>query len=101
MSSSPNSSSSSEPPITPASLTVLHDVMCSVDVVLGTTSMTVRDCLHLRSQSIVRLIQPAGADMTVSVNGVSIAHGEVVIVEDSTALRVTDILAPPSSEVHE
>ena len=101
MSSSPNSSSSSEAPLTPATLAALHDVKCSVDVILGTSSMSVRECLHLRSQAVVRLIQSAGADMQVSVNGVAIAHGEIVIVEDSTALRVTAIIAPPSSEVQE
>jgi flagellar motor switch/type III secretory pathway protein FliN len=36
--------------------------------------------------------------MTVFVNGIGLAAGEVVIIDDSTAIRITDILAPPSSE---
>jgi flagellar motor switch protein FliN/FliY len=71
-------------------------VVCHVDVVLGTSTISVRECLRLRKQSIVRLVQSAGADMQVIVNGVALANGEVVIVDDSTAIRVTDILAPPS-----
>ena len=39
--------------------------------------------------------------MQVVVNGVVVAHGEVVIVDDSTAIRVTEIVAPPSSEAGE
>jgi flagellar motor switch/type III secretory pathway protein FliN len=34
----------------------------------------------------------------VQVNGVTIAKGEVVIVEDSTAIRVTEIPQPSSTE---
>ena len=34
----------------------------------------------------------------VAVNGVLVAVGEVVIIDDSTAVRVTEILPPPSSE---
>jgi flagellar motor switch protein FliN/FliY len=109
MSSSPNSSSSSEPPrhpaqpdprqdVAPGALVPLHDVVCRIDVVLGTASMSVRECLRLRPQNVIRLAQSAGADMQVIVNGIPVAHGEVVIVEDSTAIRVTDVLAPPSAE---
>lgn len=97
MSSFPNSSSSSEAP-TPEGLAPLFDVVCSVDVVLGTASMSVRDCLNLKRHSIIRLNQSAGGDMQVVVNGISIANGEVVIIDNSTAVRVTDILPPPSSE---
>ena len=97
MSSSPNSSSSSEAPA-PDGLAPLFDVICSVDVVLGTASMSVRDCLNMRRHSIIRLNQSAGGEMQVVVNGIAIASGEVVIIDNSTAVRVTDILPPPSSE---
>lgn len=61
--------------------------------------MSVRDCLRLQKHSIIELLQSAGGDMLVSVNGINVAHGEVMIVEDSTAIRITDILPPPSSEI--
>jgi flagellar motor switch protein FliN/FliY len=76
----------------------LHDVICDVHVVLGTGHMSVRECLDLRRLSVMRLVQTAGADLQVVVNGVLVAHGEVVIVDDSTAIRITEIAAPPSSE---
>lgn len=100
MSSSPNSSSSSDAP-SAEGLAALYDVVCSVDVVLGTASMSVRECLNLKRHSLIRLNQSAGGDMQVVVNGVAIANGEVVIIDNSTALRLTDILPPPSSEVGE
>jgi flagellar motor switch protein FliN/FliY len=70
-----------------------------VDVVLGSASMSVRDCLRLQPDTIVRLSQSAGEDLIVQINGVSVARAEVMIVEDSTAVRVTDIVPPPSSEI--
>ena len=97
MSSSPNSLSSTE--IGHDSLAPLHDVTCHVDVVLGSAAMSVRDCLRLQRDSIIRLTQAAGSDLRVVVNGIAVAFGEVVIIENSTAVRVTDILSPPSHEV--
>ena len=97
MSSLPNSSSSSEPG--PPELRPFHDVICDIDIVLGTGAMSVRECLHLKRHSVIRLSQAAGADLQVLVNGVPVAQGEVVIVEDSTAIRVTEILPPSSGEV--
>jgi flagellar motor switch protein FliN/FliY len=95
MSSFPSSSSSSDAadPLAP-----LHDVACRVDVVLGTASMSVRQCLSLNRESVIRLTQSAGNDLQVVVNGVPVALGEVVIIDNSTAVRITDILAPPSNE---
>jgi flagellar motor switch protein FliN/FliY len=97
MSSSQNSSFSSDA-ITPALVAALNDVVCQVDVVLGSSTLSVRECLRLRRNSIIRLAETAGEDMHVVVNGIAIAAGEVVIIDDSTAIRLTDILPPPSSE---
>jgi flagellar motor switch protein FliN/FliY len=98
MSSSPNSSSSSDQAVG-AALVPLHDVVCTVDVILGGASMSVRDCLRLQPDSVVLLSQSAGADLQVVVNGITLARGEVMVVEDSTAVRITDITPPPSSEL--
>ena len=46
----------------------------------------------------IPLEQPAGSDLHVRINGVLIAHGEVAIVDDSTNVRLTSILPPPSAE---
>lgn len=98
MSSSQNSSSSSDRPIGPP-LTPLHDVVCTVDVILGSASMSVRECLQLQPDAIVKLTQSAGDEMQVLINGIIVARAEVMIVEDSTAVRLTEILPPPSSEI--
>ena len=100
MSSSPNSSSC-DAGLTPDVLAPLNDVVCQVDVMLGAAAMSVRDCLALRKDAIIRLTKAAGGDLEVVINGVVVAFGEVAIVDESTAVRVTDLIAPPSSEVAE
>lgn len=96
MFSSPSSSSSSETSVA-VDLGRLRDVVCRVEVVLGTGTISVRSCLALKTGSVIALQQVAGSDLTVMVNSVPVGLGEVVIVDDSTALRLTEILPPPSA----
>ncbi|HUU33053.1 MAG TPA: FliM/FliN family flagellar motor switch protein [Vicinamibacterales bacterium] len=70
------------------------DVTCGVDFVIGTGTLTVRECLRLGRHSVVRLGQAAGGDFDVLVHGVSVANGEVAIIDDTAALRVTRITRP-------
>jgi flagellar motor switch protein FliN/FliY len=99
MSSFPTSSSSSEAAPLSASLGPMLDVQCTVDFVIGTGVLKVRDCLRLDRNSVVRLTQSAGSDLEIRVHGIPIAHGEVVIVDDDTALRVSRISAPTGVEL--
>ncbi len=108
MSSSPSSSSSSEPAgvarLGPPAAEDGHpfaqmlDVKCPVDVVLGTARITVRDCLVLAPRSIVRLQETAGTDARVLVSNVPLAGAEVVVAEDRSAVRLTEIFKPPVAE---
>jgi flagellar motor switch/type III secretory pathway protein FliN len=74
------------------------DVVCTVDFVLGSGSLTVRDCLQLEIHTIVPLRQSAGSDLEVRVHGITIASGEVVIVDDTTALRISKVTPPAGVE---
>jgi flagellar motor switch protein FliN len=73
------------------------DVPCSVDFVLGTATVKVRDCATFAVDTVVRLRQAAGADLEVRVNGVPMFSGEVVIADENVALRVGRVL-PPAGE---
>ena len=73
----------------------LGDLRCPVTVVLGTASITVRQCLALGPQVVLRLEQAAGEDLRIDVNGVTIARGEVAIIDTSTAIRLTDFAPAP------
>lgn len=93
MSSSPISSSSSEAPAAASPFDALAELRCPVTVVLGTGTITVRQCLGLERHSVLTLGEAAGEDLRVAVNGVLIARGEVAIIDTSMAIRITD-LAP-------
>ncbi len=98
MSSSQTSSSSSDAPAPAQPFQRVLDVPCPANVLLGTGVMSVRQCLALDRNSVIELSQSAGEDLQLVVNGVLLARGEVVIIEDSAALRITEIAAPASAE---
>ena len=75
----------------------LQDANCRIELVLGTGTMSLRECLTLTQGSIVRLSETAGGYLQVVANGVPLARGEVVMLDASVSVRVTDILPPPSS----
>jgi flagellar motor switch protein FliN/FliY len=95
MSSSLTSSSSSEAAGS-SPFDYIGGLRCPVTVVLGTASITVRQCLALQPQVVLRLEQAAGEDLRIDVNGVTIARGEVAIIDTSTAVRLTDFAPAPA-----
>jgi flagellar motor switch protein FliN/FliY len=74
------------------------DVPCRVEVIVGTGSITVRECLQLQRDSVIRLEQAAGADLALLVEGVPAAAGEIVVDDDTTSVRISAILPTPSAE---
>lgn len=70
----------------------LSDVPVELAVEIGRTRMTVGATLELRPGSIVVLDRVAGEPVDLLVNGTPIARGEVVVIDEEFALRVTDVL---------
>lgn len=91
----------SQPPPEPSSAAPfvgLLDVELPVTILLGTGTVKVKRCLSLEPDSILKLDQPAGEDLVIAVNGIRLARGEVMIVEDSTAVRITSIVKAAGKE---
>ena len=80
--------------IDPRRIDLLRDVMMGVSVELGRTRMSVQDILGLTPGSIVELDRAAGAPVDVLVNGKLIAHGEVVVVDEEFAVRISEVMGP-------
>lgn len=78
---------------TGGSLDLLKHVDLKVTVELGRTQLPIRDVLPLMPGSIVELDRPAGEPVDVLVNGVLIAHGEIVVVDEKFGVRITEVLA--------
>ena len=75
----------------PRSITSLGDVTVSLSMQLGKSRMLVRNILELRNGSIVELDKLAGEQIDIYLNDVFFAKGEVVVIGDSLAVRITDI----------
>jgi flagellar motor switch protein FliN/FliY len=97
MSSSPNLSSNRSAEI-PAARVPFRDIPIVVEVLLGKGGMPLRQLIRLEPGVVLRLDSAAGADLVVRATGVPLALGEVVVIEDSVAARVTHVLLP-SGEV--
>lgn len=76
-----------------SSLDLLRNVSMEVTVEIGRTRMTVADLLSLHPGAVVELDRAAGTPADLLVNGTLVAHGEVVVVGEDYALRVTQIVA--------
>lgn len=77
-----------------ADMGLLSEVMLTVTVELGNTSMLVKEVLELSEGSIVELDRPAGAPVDVFINGTLVARGDVVVVDDELGVRVSEVLDP-------
>ncbi|HVC81146.1 MAG TPA: flagellar motor switch protein FliN [Chloroflexota bacterium] len=75
-----------------SSIDLIRDVPLKVTVELGRASLTVREILALGAGSVVELDRLAGEPVDVLVNDRMIARGEVVIVDESFGVRITDLM---------
>jgi flagellar motor switch protein FliN/FliY len=73
---------------------LLHDVEMGVSVELGRTRMRVRELLALAPGAIVELNKAAGAPVDLLVNGTLMARGEVVVIDEEFAVRISEIVTP-------
>lgn len=73
-------------------LSRIHNVEMALTVAIGHTRMSVRDVLDLEPGGVIELDRSAGAPADVLLNGRLIAHGEVVVVDQDYAVRITKIL---------
>jgi len=74
-------------------LSLLHDVDLKVCIELGRTWMLVEDVLKLGEGSVVELDKAAGDPVDVFVNDRLIARGEVLVLNDSFCVRISEVLA--------
>jgi flagellar motor switch protein FliN/FliY len=81
---------------TSRSMDLLHDVEMGVTAELGRTRMTVRDLLALTPGAVVELDRAAGSPVDVLVNGTLIARGEVVVIDEEFAIRISEIIGTRS-----
>lgn len=73
-------------------LKLLMGVPLDVTVEIGSTTKKVKDILDFTQGTIIELERQAGAPVDVIVNGHLIARGDVVVIDDNFAVRITEII---------
>lgn len=77
-----------------SNIDLLLDVPLQITVELGRTKMLIKDVLELGIGSVVELNKLAGESVEVFVNNKLIARGEVVVIDENFAVRITSIINP-------
>jgi flagellar motor switch protein FliN/FliY len=81
-------------PPTPSNFDRLRDVELDVSIELGRTRMRIEDVLALGDGAVIELDRLAGDPVDVYVNDSLVARGEVVVLNDKFAIRVTEVATP-------
>lgn len=73
-------------------LQLLMDVPLQISVEIGSTRKKIKDILEFSQGTIIELERQAGAPVDVMVNSNLIARGDVVVIDDNFAVRITEIV---------
>lgn len=71
---------------------LIMDVPLEVTVELGRTKKSISEILNFAPGTIIELDRIAGEPIDVLVNGKFVARGEVVVIEESFGIRITEII---------
>ncbi len=83
--------------VDPAALSVLYDLSLPVTIELGRARMAVQELLALGRGSVIQLDRNAGEPIDVFVGDRRFAEGEVVVVGEQFAVRITRLLGVSKS----
>ena len=86
-------SEKSNQPVGDERMDMILDIPVTISVEIGRATMNIRNLLQLNQGSVVELERLAGEPLDVFVNGTLIAHGEVVVVNDTFGIRLTDVIS--------
>ena len=75
-------------------MAAVHDVPVKVQAVLGRSRMPIGQLLRLQSGMVVELDRRVGEPVDIFVNDRLIARGEVVMIDNSLGVTLTEIVRP-------
>lgn len=76
----------------------VRDIPLDVNVELGRTRLLIKDILELSIGSIVELDKIAGEPVDLYANGILMARGEVIVIDDNFGVRITEIITAEERE---
>lgn len=85
---------SGQPTVQPDNLNLILDLPLQISVELGRAKKTIKEILEMGPGSVIELERMAGEAVDMIVNGKLIAKCEVVVINESFGIRITDIVNP-------
>ena len=74
-----------------ANLDLVHDIPLQISAVLGQTALPLRDVVALQAGSVFELDKLSTDPIDLFVNNILIARGEVVVVDDKYAVKISEL----------
>ena len=74
-----------------AGLNLVKDIPVTLSIELGRARMTLKELLDLDQGAVVELDRMVDEPLDILVNGTLVAHGEVVVIDDTFGVRLTDV----------
>jgi flagellar motor switch protein FliN/FliY len=74
----------------------VHDIPLQISIEVGRMRLRVRDLMKLAAGKVIELKKPAGEPFDICVNGMHVARGEVIVVEQSSGVRIIEVQKPGS-----
>jgi flagellar motor switch protein FliN/FliY len=71
-------------------IAALADIPIEVEIELARKTISLRDILGLNPGSVIKLPRSAGENIDILAGGVLLGSGEIVIIEDTVGVRITD-----------
>lgn len=71
----------------------LSDIHLDIEVELDRKVITVRNVLELDAGAVLKMTRSAGENIDILVGGALVAFGEIVVIEDTMGVRITDFNA--------
>jgi flagellar motor switch protein FliN/FliY len=72
------------------SVSAIHDVPVEIEVELDRRMMKLREILEMQAGSIIEMQRSAGENIDIYIGKRLIGFGEIVIIENSMGVRITD-----------
>jgi flagellar motor switch protein FliN/FliY len=75
-------------------LSGIYDVPLRVCIEVGRLRLPVGEFLRLSTGRVLEIKKPAGEPFEISLNGCIVAKGEIIMVEQSSGVRIVEVLKP-------
>ena len=75
-------------------IATIHDVPIEIEVELDRRFMKIREILDLQAGSVIEMHRNAGENIDIYIGKKLVGYGEIVIIENSMGVRITDFRVP-------